>query len=655
MTAPATEQARSRPGQDGEVSVRTETGGSVVILMYHRIGLGEVAGREAGESIYAVTADTLADQLSALASSGIPVLSFEQVAEAELQRTPVPARAVALTFDDGNATDYGEALPALSRHGFQAAFFISPELVGRPGYMTWQEVRELAAAGMTIGAHGLDHRLLSHLDDRELDRQLRESRRLIETALGEAPRYLSLPGGAGDDRVLRATSEAGYLLVAGSVPRRFAPAKAGRGALPRFAIRHGDSLARFRALVEQRPAAMLERSARHLVLGGLRRAVGEKGYARLRRGLSTTPAPPPSTPQGSPAPSRFAAIKRRTAEVLRGTGVTSAWLHFERQRPLILRYHRIYPDGGEPAFYDMGIRRSLFEAQLDYLAANFRVVGLDEIVSALAGERALPDHAVAITFDDGYRDNYTEALPALASRGLPATLFVSVENIDRRTPFWWDRLAAAVATAPDGRVIADPELGISPTRLDGIDSRRHLFDAIREALKLVPFTEFESALARLEDGLQPCDVARGEELLSWEEVAKMMAGGFEIGSHTLTHPILSRLSAEELGRQVVASRSLLEERTGRRVRYFSYPNGKMEDASAAVFDAVNRAGYEAAVSTIEGRVGRGSDRFFLERKGVTNGISADGRGCFDTALFATELAGVFDLALARRRRGRAIH
>lgn len=344
------------------------------------------------------------------------------------------------------------------------------------------------------------------------------------------------------------------------------------------------------------------------------------------------------------------------ASILHGSGITPMVLHLGRRRPLVLRYHRVYPDGAKP-FYELGISRSLFEAQLDYLARRHNVVGLDQLLAGLSEQARLPDRAVAITFDDGYRDNFSEAFPALRRRQMPATLFVSAGNLDRREPFWWDRLASAVESA---RSVFEVDVGAGTERfeLDGPVSRRRAFDRIREGLKLMPHSRARAVLEALETqcdpGVREAALESGE-LLRWDEVVEMSRGGIEIGSHALDHPVLSRLPSEEMTRQVVESRRTIEARIGRPVRFFSYPNGKREDVTPEVERTVRAAGYLGAVSTIEGRIGPRSNPFMLERKGMTKGASTNARGALNEALLSTELSGIFDLLLQRRRRGRAVH
>jgi len=346
-------------------------------------------------------------------------------------------------------------------------------------------------------------------------------------------------------------------------------------------------------------------------------------------------------------------VKERLARILHATGFVSAVLAARRRRPLILRYHRVYGEGPEP-IYELGLSRALFEAQLDFLAERCTVVPLARIFDALFRGKALPEHAVAITFDDGYKDNFTEAYPALKARGMPATVFIAVENVDRGKPFWWDRLAAAVHAVPAGTVSVDLGRGAEPVALNGVESRRGLVERACEAFKLLPHAEAGARLDALIEALGTGAEA-ADPVLSWDEVREMADGGIEIGSHTLDHPVLSRLPIEEAGRQIVGSRLMAEDRLKRPVRFFAYPNGKRADVTPAVKELVRKAGYDGAVSTIQGRPSPASDPFLIERIGVSAGLAADARGRLSKPLFATELAGIYDTLFLRRRRDRAVH
>ncbi len=346
--------------------------------------------------------------------------------------------------------------------------------------------------------------------------------------------------------------------------------------------------------------------------------------------------------------SATASAKTALARTLNALGVTSTLLAARRRSPVILRYHRVHPDGFEPP-YELGISRSVFEAQLDYLSRECAPVSLEELRVGLFEGRRLPERAVALTFDDGYRDNYTEALPALRARRLPATVFVTAGHLDSGRRFWWDELAGAAFAAASGRYAIDLGRGPQEVRLDGASSRRQLVDEVCARVKKLPHGEAQAWLSSVSGTLGGAP-AEDRSVLSWREVREMADAGVEIGSHTLDHPVLSRLEPEEAERQVVASRRLIEERLSRPVRFFAYPNGTREDFTPRVEQAVRRAGYLAALTTIEGRPRPMSDPLKLERIAVSAGMCTDRDGRFCEALFASEIAGIMGALLMRGSR-----
>lgn len=125
-----------------------------------------------------------------------------------------------VTFDDGHISNFQYALPILQRRGMKAQFFITVGWTGcKSGYMGWQELRALQAAGQSIGAHGWSHKLLTHCNERELHAELIDSRTMLEDKLGMPITTMSLPGGRYNQRVLAACHEAGYTQIYASIPR----------------------------------------------------------------------------------------------------------------------------------------------------------------------------------------------------------------------------------------------------------------------------------------------------------------------------------------------------------------------------------------------------------------------------------------------------
>jgi peptidoglycan/xylan/chitin deacetylase (PgdA/CDA1 family) len=125
-----------------------------------------------------------------------------------------------ITFDDGHVSNFEYALPALQSRGLKARFFITAGWTGsRPGYMEWEQLRGLHAAGQAIGAHGWSHTLLTHCDETKLREELGGTRKALEDKLGAAITTMSLPGGRYNRRVLTACEAAGYTQVYTSIPK----------------------------------------------------------------------------------------------------------------------------------------------------------------------------------------------------------------------------------------------------------------------------------------------------------------------------------------------------------------------------------------------------------------------------------------------------
>lgn len=264
---------------------------SVLILMYHRLGDRPIGLPE--DDVYRVTPVAFEAQMALLARKGHPVLPASA-----LDGGAIPDRGVVLTFDDGCDSDFGVALPILRSHGFPASFFVSPELLGREGYLSWGDLAQISAAGMEIGSHGLDHALLGEVQPREAERQLRESRALLERHLDRRVESVALPGGSGGRGVARLALAAGYRRVLGSRPG-LATGGGGAALLPRFAVRRADDLSAFEALVGRRPSARIRHWARYRVLASARQLLGAALYEAIKgRLLDRTRHGPRHEPAG---------------------------------------------------------------------------------------------------------------------------------------------------------------------------------------------------------------------------------------------------------------------------------------------------------------------------------------------------------------------
>ena len=179
------------------------------ILMYHYTGPlpsnPDVLRRD-----LTVSPALFEGQLQSLVSSGVETVTLDRIFEHLEGRQPLPTKAVALTFDDGYLDNYEVAFPLLKRYGMVGTFFVATGLTGRPGYMTWEQLDEMAAAGMAIEAHSITHADLTKIAPAQLARELAAPKQQLEERLGRPVRFLAYPAGRFDPAVIRATRVAGY-------------------------------------------------------------------------------------------------------------------------------------------------------------------------------------------------------------------------------------------------------------------------------------------------------------------------------------------------------------------------------------------------------------------------------------------------------------
>jgi peptidoglycan/xylan/chitin deacetylase (PgdA/CDA1 family) len=280
------------------------------------------------------------------------------------------------------------------------------------------------------------------------------------------------------------------------------------------------------------------------------------------------------------------------------------------RRALILTYHRFSADGDDD---DGKTSARQFAKQLEYLTAHYDVVPLSRMVERIATLEPLPPGLAAITIDDGYRDAYDVAYPLLRRYRVPATLFVVTEFASRQDWIWTDKTRFLTQQAAPQRLTMKIRKSEMSLDLNGARSRRNASEHINSIIKRLPDELKEEAIWSLSLALGvaiPRTPPEEFSSVTWDQARKMDVNGVDIGSHTLTHPILTKVSDERLRRELRDSKSQLEEVLGHQVDLFCYPNG---DNDQRVQSEVARAGYKAAVTVVNGLNQRGDDPLSLRR------------------------------------------
>lgn len=272
----------------------------------------------------------------------------------------------------------------------------------------------------------------------------------------------------------------------------------------------------------------------------------------------------------------------------------------------ILIFHRVFAQP-DPLFPEEPSAPA-FEALLTHVKSRFNVLPLSAAVQRLA-EGTLPPRALAITFDDGYADNLTVAAPILGRLGLPATVFVTTGYLGEA--MWNDRIIEAFRNTSQASVDLRP-IGLDVYASETIAQRREAIDAVLKRIKYLPLSQrAELAAATLDAaGVK----SRAVPMLDHDGVRALPAAGLDVGAHTVRHPILAELSADDAWSEITQCKRELDALLGRPVTLFAYPNGKPgTDYRGEHVRMVKEAGYTAAVSTAWGAATRESDLLQLPR------------------------------------------
>ena len=270
----------------------------------------------------------------------------------------------------------------------------------------------------------------------------------------------------------------------------------------------------------------------------------------------------------------------------------------------VLNYHRI--DDPHRSDFDtfkpnVSATPEEFARQMDYVQSRYSVITCLDLVMWLKGECTLPPCPLLITFDDGYFDNYKYAAPILRERNLPATIFLSTGFMGTGNAFYWDYVAYLFFHTKRNAVHL-PHLGEVAWR--NAASRERVMHSWINTVKFLPDEQRRQAVAEMEKVLDvkvTVDAFSGL-YLGWEQLKELSENGFELGAHTVNHPILSRIPVDRVDEELIESRKQIEKRIGKSVISFAYPNGLAQDISKEVVNSVRKAGMLLAFTLMPGPV-----------------------------------------------------
>lgn len=277
-------------------------------------------------------------------------------------------------------------------------------------------------------------------------------------------------------------------------------------------------------------------------------------------------------------------IKKLLLHIIESLGGFQLLRRIKKNDPVILMYHRILQDE-----FINGLTPQEFEQQIAYISRNFNVVSIEDLLRDVKNNCIKP-HSLALTFDDGHHDFYTHAWPILKKYNLPASLYITTGFVDGTTWLWPDLLKYILLNS-NTTILEAGNLGnISTHKAEHHISWHKLGDYCLtlsvEARNTLLFKLAADAKISVSETPQP-----PFHSVTWPQLQEMSTEGLVVGSHTVTHPILSSLPKEKLHYELAASASAIQQHLGTAPAGICYPNGRPEDISKAVINAAELSGY----------------------------------------------------------------
>jgi peptidoglycan/xylan/chitin deacetylase (PgdA/CDA1 family) len=291
----------------------------------------------------------------------------------------------------------------------------------------------------------------------------------------------------------------------------------------------------------------------------------------------------------------------------------------------VVTLHRVLPDEQYDSAQSqpgMAVRAGTFERFLEYVSRHCECV---RPADSVPGQTQARRPRLALTFDDGWKDNFEAAFPLSRKYGIPFTVFICPQMMTRREGFWTSQAGSLwVAAQGTGKLAAI-------SALCGLEATRSA-DSLIESLKHVNPKDREAVISRMQAALQPwaqpAGVESSEQMLTWRDVKEMSAAGIAFGSHTNTHAILTDIPGNDAIEELTESKKAIEAEL-QACLLFAYPNG---DWSPQVRDLVAQAGYQAAFINSPGIWQERSHRLSIPRINLWEGSLTGSGGRFSSVM-----------------------
>jgi len=312
---------------------------------------------------------------------------------------------------------------------------------------------------------------------------------------------------------------------------------------------------------------------------------------------------------------------------------------------LILTYHRVteLPDYNDP----LKVSKNIFEKQIQYLKSNYNIISGQQLFDAINEKRKLPDNSCLITFDDGWKDNYTNAYPILKKYKVPAMIFICTGFVGTEKIFWHEQLQEILKAIPENTtskkifdllkewpsVISKHIFNVIETSIANRQTKINELISLLKIYEPNKINNLNNILAEhfdIKDKYMPL-------MLSWDDVIDMSKSNITFGSHTQNHLILTQITKSQIVKELKESKEIIEKKIGQKVYFLSYPNGNYDERIIKIAD---QHGYMAGFTCNAGVNVSLDDNLELKRKHILEKRSLGFNKKFSKVLFKIDITDI---------------
>lgn len=332
-------------------------------------------------------------------------------------------------------------------------------------------------------------------------------------------------------------------------------------------------------------------------------------------------------------------IRDIAGDLLYATGITQPSKRIKDHPFSIVTFHRVLPVELLKSYPINGIAvtPSEFSWFVKIFKKHFVCGTLSENFARWQAGEITERPLLSITFDDGQLDNFIYAQPILKAAKIPATFFVVTNGIEYNDTLWYDRLAYAIVKLFEQKP-EDLQHHLNELNLTATGTAHEIAISIVEQAKAVNADQRLNWVKQFEQAVGGLARPDWDGMMNWQQLAQLVQDGHEIGSHSISHPILPLCNDTELQDEIVLSRKILQENLNTSITSFCYPNG---DGDERTISLIKEAGYSQAVTTKWGQNQHGISPFLLKRFDIQSQTSRSRQGELSESRLAWRLSPFF--------------